>query len=166
MASSGKNQVKVEEMAKALVQQLDEYSAITAEEMRKAVLATGKDVKAYIKKVAPKHVPTDKELKYGKYKERKPGKYAGSFVVTTWEEDAFNTQVAVYSKKQYMLTHLLENGHAIVTGGRTKSGHYKKKGGEYTGKVVGQVKGIPHLSKADELARKELMEQLEKLLKG
>lgn len=163
MAESGR--VKVEDMAKELMKQLDEYAAVTGEDMRNAVLATGKDVKAYIKKVAPRHVPTDKELKYGKYKSRKPGKYAGSFTVTSTQDEPMETEVAVHSKTQYMLTHLLENGHAIVTGGRTKSGHYKKSG-SYTGKAVGQVKGIPHLEKADELARQELMEKLEKILKG
>ena len=161
MADRGK--VRVEDMAKALKAQLDEYAAITGEEMREAVLATGKDVKAYIKKVAPKHVPTDKELKYGKYRTRKAGKYAGSFTVTTTESELMATEVAVHSRTQYMLTHLLENGHAIVTGGRTKSGHYKKSG-EYAGKSIGRVQGIPHLEKADELARQELMEKLEKLL--
>ena len=163
MVEQGK--VKVEDMAKAIMAQLDEYAALTGADMRKAVLATGRKVKAYIKKEAPRHVPTDKELKYGKYRTREPGKYAGSFTVTSTVDEPFETEVAVHSKTQYMLTHLLENGHAIVTGGRTKSGHYNKSD-TYTGKVIGQVKGIPHLEKADELAREELMERLEKILSG
>lgn len=163
MANGGK--VDVENMAKAIKAQLDEYAVITGKEMRDAVIATGKDVKKYIKQVAPKHVPTDKELKYGKYKTRKPGKYAGSFTVTATEDEPLETEVAVHSRTQYMLTHLLENGHAIVTGGRTGSGH-SKRSDVHTGRTVGQVKGIPHLEKADELARTELMEKLEKLLMG
>ena len=158
--------IKIEELSKQVMAQLDAYAKVSADEVKRAVLETGKDVKAFIKDTAPRHTnPTEKELKYSKYKTRKGGKYAESFVVSTTLDDPFEKEVRVHSKTQFMLTHLLENGHAMVTGGRSGSGHAKK--GTYTGfKTHGQVKGIPHLEPADELARIELMEKLEKILKG
>lgn len=158
--------VKIENLSKEIMAELNTYAKVSAEEIKTAVLSTGREVKAYIKATAPRHTdPTEKELKYSKYKTRKGGKYAESFVVSTTLDDPFEKEVRVHSKTQYMLTHLLENGHAMVTGGRSGSGHAKK--GTYTGfKTHGQVKGIPHLEPADQLARFELMEKLEKILKG
>jgi hypothetical protein len=57
----------------------------------------------------------------------------------------------IYNKKKYQLTHLLEKGHNIVR----------------NGKVVGYVKGKPHISTVEEWVQKEYPKQLtNKLNKG
>lgn len=48
------------------------------------------------------------------------GQYAAGWAVKSWQEGA-NKGYIVYNADQYMLTHLLEKGHAKVNGGRVRA---------------------------------------------
>lgn len=74
------------------------------------------------------------------------GKYRKSWTVTKQSETKESLVVTVHSRTRYRLTHLLEKGHV-------------KRGG-------GRVKAIPHIAPAEAAAEKELLEAVEKKLKG
>lgn len=95
--------VKIEELAPAVMKQLEEYSHLTADDLKTAVKNAGKTVRQEIKTTAP----TD------------TGAYRKSWAVKTTYEDSRRLAVTVYSRPpHYRLTHLLEHGHAKRGGGR------------------------------------------------
>lgn len=65
------------------------------------------------------------------------------------EEDRLSVSARAYNKTDYQLTHLLEFGHVLVTGGRTK----------------GRVKAFPHIAQVNDQAQKDFMEFIEKGLR-
>ncbi len=121
--------IPVEQMAAKVMEGLEEYAYLAADVLKKEIQETGKSVKNQISVTAPK----------------KTGRYAKSWAVKKVSESSNSLQVTVHSKDRYMLTHLLENGHA-------------KRGG-------GRVAGIPHIAPAEEMGAKELEERIVRALK-
>lgn len=80
---------------------------------------------------------------------KKSGEYAGG-----WKQKTTKTrtggETVVYNGKKPGLTHLLEFGHPIVSGGRT----------------VGQAKAFPHMAQAQETANRVYLEELTKLIEN
>ena len=74
------------------------------------------------------------------------GRYAKSWKVKTTAESSQSLEQTVYSPNRYMLSHLLEKGHA-------------KRGG-------GRVRAIPHIAPAEEMGIEMLEGLIEKALKG
>lgn len=74
------------------------------------------------------------------------GKYAGSWRTKTTKETSQSLEITVYSPRKYMLAHLLEHGHAKRNGGRTRA--------------------IPHIAPAEEHGEEELLQDIERALKG
>lgn len=74
------------------------------------------------------------------------GRYAKSWKTKVTAEDYASIEVTVHSPTRYMLAHLLEHGHA-------------KRGG-------GRVRAIPHIAPAEEHATTQLLQDIEKALKG
>lgn len=99
------SRVSIDDLADAVMEQLDEYKDLAADELKKAVKNAGKTVKEDIKTNAPKRT----------------GKYAKSWTTKTTSETADSIQVTVYSPSQYRIAHLLENGHAKRNGGRVRA---------------------------------------------
>ena len=97
--------VKIDQMASAIQECLDEYKDMAVDEMKKAIKQAGKTVKTDINSSAP--VLT--------------GKYAKSWTSRVTAENAVSMEVTVYSPSRYRLAHLLENGHAKRNGGRVKA---------------------------------------------
>ena len=97
--------VKIDQMASAIQECLDEYKEMATDEMKKAIKKAGKTVKEDINGSAP--VLT--------------GKYAKSWTSRVTAEDSVSLEVTVYSPSRYMLAHLLENGHAKRGGGRVRA---------------------------------------------
>ena len=105
-----------------------------------AGLAT-EDMKKAVKRAGRK---VRKEIK--ETAPRDDGEYADSWRVKTVKENANVLSLTVYSKDRYWLAHLLEFGHA-------------KRGG-------GRVQGQEHIVPAEELAVRQLTEEIERSLKN
>lgn len=97
--------IPVGSLAAEIMKQLDDYSELTTEGMKKAVNDAGKTVKKEIQANAPV----------------KSGKYAKSWTVKKTSESSTTLEVTVHSKNKYQMAHLLEHGHAKRNGGRTSA---------------------------------------------
>jgi len=122
--------VSVDEMAAAINEGLEEYARLSTENVKKAVKKSAKAIKEQINGSAPVRT----------------GRYAKSWVVKTTAESSHSLEQTVYSPSRYMLSHLLEKGHA-------------KRGG-------GRVRAIPHIAPAEEMGIEMLEGLIEKALKG
>ena len=94
--------VSIDEMADAIMEGLEDYADLAAEDMKNAVRKAGNTAKKEIAANAPKNT----------------GAYAKSWSVKNTKETSNSLEVTVYSKTKYQLAHLLEHGHAKRGGGR------------------------------------------------
>jgi len=115
--------MKIDNLADAVVKELAEYSQEVVDATKEECVAVAKDTVQQLKTTSPK----------------RSGKYARGWRQKTTFEDKGNIRVTVYNTR-YMLTHLLENGHAKVNGGR--------------------VNGIPHIAPAEQKAGQLLEEKV------
>jgi len=120
--------IPVDKLAEEVMNGLEEYAELTADVRKKEIQEAGKVAKQQISQTAP----------------RKTGRYAKSWAVKKISETSNSLEVTVHSKNRYMLTHLLENGHA-------------KRGG-------GRVAAIPHIAPAEETAIQSLERNIEREL--
>ena len=120
--------IPVDKLAEEVMNGLVEYAELTADVLKKEIQEAGKVAKQQISQTAP----------------RKTGRYAKSWAVKKISETSNSLEVTVHSKNRYMLTHLLENGHA-------------KRGG-------GRVAAIPHIAPAEETAIQSLERNIEREL--
>ena len=75
----------------------------------------------------------------------KTGAYAKSWAAKTTKKTANAMEIVVYSRNRYQLAHLLEFGHALRKGGRTRA--------------------FPHIAPAEERAAQILEREVEKALR-
>ena len=120
--------IPVDQLASEVMSGLEEYAELAADVLKKEIQEAGKTAKTQIEQTAP----------------RRTGRYAKSWAVKKVSETSNSLEVTVHSKNRYMLTHLLENGHA-------------KRGG-------GRVAAIPHIAPAEELAVQTLEKNIEREL--
>ena len=92
----------IDNLAKTIMEGLQEYADLASEDVKAAVRKAGKNVKADIAANAPKRT----------------GAYSKRWTVKTQKETANSLEVVVHSKNRYQLAHLLEHGHAKRGGGR------------------------------------------------
>ena len=97
--------IKIDQLAEAVNEELEEYSKLTAVSMKVAVTKAGNSVRKDIGANAPV----------------KSGRYAKSWRTKKTRESSTKLEVTVYSPTRYMLAHLLEHGHAKRGGGRVKA---------------------------------------------
>ena len=121
--------IPIDELADVINEGLKEYADLATEDVKSAVKKTAKAVKDQINGSAPVRT----------------GKYAKSWKVKTTAESANGLEQTVYSPTRYMLSHLLEKGHA-------------KRGG-------GRVRAIPHIAPAEEMGIEMFEGLIEKALK-
>ena len=95
----------IDSLAAEITKGLKEYSKLTEESLKGAVVEVSNEVRDKIKEGAPK----------------KSGDYEKSWKVTKERETAHSIQTVVHSKNRYQLAHLLEFGHIKRNGGRTKA---------------------------------------------
>lgn len=112
------DRVTIDGMDKAIMEELEKYRDLAAEDLKEAVKQTGNDVKKDISANAP--------VRTGKYKK--------SWSVKKTAETAESIEVVVHSKNRYQIAHLLEHGHAKRGGGRVAAiphiGPAEKRGEE------------------------------------
>lgn len=111
---------------------LNEYKDLCYETLAQSLDTAGKEAVKELKVTSPK---------------RKKGKTAGKYA-KSWKVKKVTKKNGVYEvivhNTQYQLTHLLENGHALVIGGRN----------------VGFVKAYPHIKQAEENAIQKVETEL------
>lgn len=112
--------VRVEDLAAEVAEALAEYRQDVAENLKESVKDAAKAAVSELKKTSPKDT----------------GDYAKGWRSTTAFESDSDIRVQVHNKTNYQLTHLLEDGHAKVGGGR--------------------VEGQPHIGPAADNAAKTL----------
>lgn len=94
--------VQIGELGDAIIETLEEYADLAAEDVKQAVKDAGEKVKKEIRANAPKDT----------------GDYAKSWTVKKSKETSNSITITVYSRNRYYLAHLLEFGHAKRNGGR------------------------------------------------
>ena len=120
--------IPVDQLASEVMSGLEEYAELAADVLKKEIQEAGKTAKKQIEATAP----------------RRTGRYAKSWAVKKVSETSNSLEVTVHSKNRYMLTHLLENGHA-------------KRGG-------GRVAAIPHIAPTEDTAIQSLEQNIEREL--
>ena len=95
----------VSQMATVIMEGLQEYADLSTEELKKAVRKAGNQAKNDVQANAP--------VKTGAYKK--------SWATKVTKETSNAMEIVVYSKNRYQLAHLLEFGHALRQGGRTRA---------------------------------------------
>lgn len=128
--------IKPDQLADAVERGLREYSEGVAASVKKAVVDEGKqcvkDIRANIDSAGIA---------------KRTGDYRKSWKAKKTEETASTITVTVYAGSgQYRLTHLLEKGHALVKGGRTRA--------------------FPHIAPAESAAAERLGKKAKFIVKG
>ena len=96
------DRVKIENLANAVMESLEDYADLATDDMKAAVKKSAKTVKTDIAANAPKRT----------------GKYAKSWATKTTKETSTALELTVHSRNRYQIAHLLEHGHAKRGGGR------------------------------------------------
>ena len=120
--------IRIDDLAREVMKGLDEYADVTTEQVKKAVRKAGNTVRREIQENAPKNT----------------GDYAKSWAVKKVRESSHTLEVVVHSRNRYQLTHLLEFGHCLRNGGRTRA--------------------MPHIAPAEEKGIEQLEKQIESLV--
>ena len=94
--------VSIDEMSDVIMDELEKYKDLAADDLKDAVKETAKTVRKEIQANAP--VDT--------------GKYKKSWSVKNMHEDAESIDLVVHSRIRYQIAHLLEHGHVKRGGGR------------------------------------------------
>lgn len=122
--------IRVEDLASAIEEELSAYSQEVTDGLKKEVKQVAKECKEEIQQNSP--VLT--------------GSYKKGWTSQVAYENQEDIRVEVRNKTDYQLTHLLENGHAKVTGGR--------------------VEGHPHIAPAEQNAEKKLLKKVKVVVRG
>ena len=121
--------IKIDRLADEVMKGLNEYAEVTTENVKKAVRKAASTVRREIQTNAPK----------------KSGDYAKSWTAKKVRESSHTLEMVVHSRNKYQLAHLLEFGHCLRQGGRTKA--------------------IPHIAPAEEIGIKQLEDEIERSIK-
>lgn len=122
--------MKIDGLADAVMDELKNWSKDVVAAVKDECQTVGEDTAKQLRQISPK----------------RGGAYARGWKAKTTYEDWQDIRVTVYNSGHYQLTHLLENGHAKVNGGR--------------------VNGIPHISIAEENAARELESKVKVRISG
>lgn len=113
----------------AIKEILTEYAANVQDVVVTQTDKAAKELKTLIQSSAPKRTQ----------------KYSRSWRIKLTEDTSFRYSKTVYSNKEYSLTHLLENGHALRRGGR----------------AIGKVKAYKHIAPSFEEIQKSYVKNIQ-----
>lgn len=123
--------ISVDKLAAELANTLSAYTGEIAEEVKEAVDTTAQELLDNIRADAPKRT----------------GKYKKAMAVKTVSENTYERKKLWYVKSpHYRLQHLLERGHTLRNGGRSRA--------------------YPHIAKNEEKARVAFEERVERIVKN
>ena len=105
--------IKPEELKNYLEECLIEYMDVTDEACERGVTLTAKDAVKELHNAHP-----DGSGNYGSW-DKKYNK--GWKVMQTKTDKRYHRKATIHNATDYQLTHLLEKGHALVNGGRTRA---------------------------------------------
>lgn len=122
--------IPIDKLTSTIMEGLEEYADLASAELKKACKKAGSSIRKEIVANAPV----------------KTGAYAKSWSIKNVKENSNSISLVVHSRNRYQLAHLLENGHALRNGGRSKA--------------------MPHIKPAEEKGAKELLEEIKRKLKN
>ena len=96
--------VSIDNMADAIIDELDDYMETTDEAVDQAVKTVSKNARSMVKSLSP----------------HKTGRYSKGWSVKKEVDRANKHIVTIHNRKMPGLTHLLEKGHAKRNGGRVE----------------------------------------------
>lgn len=121
--------ISTAEVSSAVKELLTGYNQDVQDVIKKQTDVAAKELKALIQSTAPK----------------RRAKYSRSWRVKCTENTSFRYAKTVYSHKEYSLTHLLEDGHALIRGVRT----------------IGKTKAYKHIAPSSEKIKKSYIENVQ-----
>lgn len=121
--------VGIDGLADAIAKELAEYSQDVTDGLKKEVKQVAKECRQDIAQSSPEFT----------------GDYKKGWATKVNYEGADDIRMTVHNRTDYQLTHLLEYGHAIPTGGR--------------------VEGKPHIRPAEERAAEKLVKKVRVVVK-
>ena len=122
--------IRIDDLADAIMDELYSYSDTVTEQLKADVKQVAKECVIELKNNSPDDT----------------GDYKKGWKAKTAYESKTDIRVNVYNAKKPQLTHLLENGHAKVGGGR--------------------VEGKPHILLAEQSAEKKLLKKVKVSVSG
>lgn len=103
--------IKPEQLKDAIMKALEEYEGVTEEAARAGISETAKKAVEELQGAQPAG-----SGQYGSWND-----YNNDWTTTKTTEKKGYYSATVHNKKHYRLAHLLENGHALRNGGRTRA---------------------------------------------
>lgn len=128
--------VTVDNLASAIMHELEEYRDITDEAVEKGVSETAKQAVRELRNAHPAG-----SGRYGSWDE---SYNKGWKVMQTKTDKRYHRKATIHNATDYQLTHLLEKGHALHQGGRTQA--------------------FPHIAPVAEKCEDELLQNMKKYL--
>lgn len=128
--------VTVDNLASAIMHELEEYRDITDEAVQKGVSETAKEAVRELRNAHP--------AGSGKYGSWDKSYNKGWKVMQTKTDKRYHRKATIHNATDYQLTHLLEKGHALHQGGRTQA--------------------FPHIAPVAEKCEDELLQNMKKYL--
>lgn len=105
--------VTVDNLANAILKEFENYVDVTEEAVDKGVSETAKEA---VKELQNAH-PSGS----GQYGSWDKSYNKGWTVMQTKTDKRYHKKATIHNKTDYQLTHLLEKGHALKNGGRTRA---------------------------------------------
>lgn len=122
--------IRIDDFLEAVQGELTEYANEVTGYVKESVKDVAKETVKEVKRRSP--------VRSGAYKK--------SWGQTQIYEGPGGIRITIHNKKHYRLTHLLENGHALKSGGRTKA--------------------YPHIKPAEDFAARELEKKVKVKVEG
>lgn len=119
----------MDDLTKQITDAMKQYTGAVSEEIEASLKAVGKEAASKLKHTSPKH----------------SGEYRKSWTISV-ERRSGEINVIVHNKEHYRLIHLLEYGHKMRNGKKSRA--------------------ISHVAPVEEWAEKEAIKAIEKAVKG